>query len=97
MNWKRTDPGPLVKATYPGTRAWQSEVRDGHLTVLVGREPGRYPEWDEIVEARYRFIPDEARIAMLLPPRAEWVNVHPTTFHLWEIQDVTPRTLTRTR
>lgn len=101
-----------MKAAFPGTRAWQRGVADGHLTVLAGREPvpgasrplwhlsishrtndhpprpGRYPDWDEIVEARYRFIPDEVRVAMLLPPRAEWVNVHPTTFHLWEISEI---------
>jgi hypothetical protein len=108
--WQRVDPGPLMKTTYPGTRAWQRETPGGHLTVFVGREadlsfsrplwhlsishrtnehppqPGRYPDWDEIVEARYRFIPDGVNVAMLLPPRAEWVNVHPTTFHLWEIE-----------
>lgn len=113
IKWCRIDPGPIMKANYPGTRAWQRDVADGHLTVLVGREPhesfdrprwhlsishrtnearpqpGRYPDWDEIVEARYRFIPDEVRVAQLLPPRAEWVNVHATTMHLWEINDAT--------
>lgn len=111
MFWQRVDPGAEVRAAFPGIRCWQRETGDGHLTVLVGREPdpsfdrplwhlsishrtnthppepGRYPDWDEITEARYRFIPDAVRIAMLLPPRDEWVNVHPTTFHLWEIQD----------
>jgi hypothetical protein len=58
-----------------------------HRTSGHPPRPGRYPDWDEITEARYRFIPDEVRVAMLLPPRAEWVNFHPTTFHLWEIQD----------
>lgn len=109
--WHRVDPGPIMKAAFPGTRAWQREVEDGHLTVFAGREPdpsfsrpmwhlsishrtnahpplpGRYPHWDEIVEARYRFIPNETRVAMLLPPREEWVSVHDTTFHLWEISD----------
>ena len=108
--WVRVDPGPIMKASFPGTRAWQRDAGDGHLTVFVGREPhedfdrplwhlsishctndhpakpGRYPDWDEITEAWYRFIPDEVRVAMLLPPRAEWVNVHETCFHLWELE-----------
>jgi hypothetical protein len=47
--------------------------------------PGRYPTWDEIVEARYEFCPAAMTMAMLLPPKEEYVNVHETTFHLWEM------------
>lgn len=50
----------------------------------TGLVPGRLPTWDEIKDARYRFVPDRARMAMILPPRAEFVNVHPTTMHLFE-------------
>lgn len=46
------------------------------------RPAHRYPSWDEIVDARYRFIPDEARMAMMLPPRSEYLNLHQTCFHL---------------
>lgn len=46
--------------------------------------PGRYPSWDEIVEARYEFLPGEIHVAMILPPRAEYINVHNTCFHLHE-------------
>lgn len=49
------------------------------------RRPGRYPTWDEIKDARYRFAPMGVTMAMLLPPEQEYVNVHATTFHLWEI------------
>lgn len=51
-----------------------------------GPKPGRYPTWDEIKEARYKFCPDEVTMAMYLPPKSEYVNVHETTFHLWETQ-----------
>lgn len=110
--WQRVDPPALMRATYPGNRAWQLDVHDGHLSVFVGREPtdlrngdrgilwhlsishracdtlepGRYPTWDEIRDARERFIPDEVTVAMLLPPKAEYVNVHATTFHLWQVE-----------
>lgn len=107
--WRRvSQPAPL-RAAYPDTVAWQCDLPDGHLSVLVGREPagddggllwhlsishrrskppfppGRYPRWDEIRDARYRFVPDEITMAMLLPPKAEYINVHETTFHLWEV------------
>lgn len=107
--WRRLPAPEMLRATHPGTRVWQRDVQDGHLSVLVGREPagnrdaliwhlsishrtcehppqpGRYPTWDEIAEARYRFCPDGVTMAMLLPPKSEYVNVHATTFHLWEV------------
>lgn len=108
-DWRRIAPPDLLRMTSPGTRVWQRDVKDGHLSVLVGREPsndrsqflwhlsishrtneatpqpGRYPTWDEIAEARYRFVPDDVTVAMLLPPRSEYVNAHATTFHLWQV------------
>lgn len=105
MTWKRMKvPAPLL-AAFPETRAFQKEVRDGHLSVFAGieddrfhmsishrtsdgrRAPGRYPTWDEIHDARYRFCPLHKTMAMLLPPQEEYVNVHSTTFHLWEVPD----------
>lgn len=87
-NWK-LQPSPI-----PGTRffTW------GDLKVFVGIEPGigwhlsisnphRYPTWDEIIEARYRFIPDEVRVVMHLPPRAEYINLHINCFHLHQFHD----------
>ena len=47
----------------------------------------RYPKWDEIKKARYDLLPDELTMAMLLPPRAEYVNIHPNCFHLHEIRE----------
>ena len=46
----------------------------------------RLPTWDEIHDARYKFCPDQARMAMFLPPKAEYVNLHPTTMHLYEVE-----------
>lgn len=46
---------------------------------------GRIPDWEEIKEARYRFCPDEVYMAMILPPKSEYVNLHPTTMHLHEV------------
>lgn len=46
----------------------------------------RYPTWDEIKAARYDLIPDEVTMAQMLPPKKEYVNLHPNTFHLHEIR-----------
>lgn len=82
-------------------RAWRRLVADGRLNALVSDEPlgwhlsiahvldsgrpGRYPTWDEIVHARQQLLPDEAFFAMVLPPAADYINLHPTTFHLHQI------------
>lgn len=84
-----------------GSRGYTRPAPDGgRLSVFVSREPdgwhlsishsfrsqpGRYPTWDEIVEARYRFLPNDITVAQLLPPLEEYTNVHATTFHLWEV------------
>lgn len=67
----------------------------GECYIMVDQEPGhgwhmsishqeRYPTWDEIREARYQFCPDDITMAMLLPPKSEYVNVHNNCFHLYE-------------
>jgi hypothetical protein len=81
-------------------RRYTRRVGDGTLLVMVGLEPDgwhlsishrsnngrltRYPRWDEIADARYRLAPEEITMAMFLPPPAEYVAVHDTTFHLHE-------------
>jgi len=47
----------------------------------------RYPTWDEVADARYELIPDDVTMAMLLPPREQYVNVDEHCFHLWQISD----------
>ena len=60
-----------------------------HRTNHNPPRPGRYPTWDEISHARYELVDDEMTMAMLLPPPAEFVAVHDTTFHLHEINERT--------
>jgi hypothetical protein len=94
---------PLVS----GTVAFQKDVKDGHLSVFVGKEPsgwhlsishrqvrrgghptpGRLPTWEELVEARYLFTPQDVTMVQHLPPYEEYINIHPTTFHLWELHE----------
>lgn len=65
-----------------GTVVWHLSI--SHRTNSKNPEAGRYPSWDEITEARYRFIPNEVTMVMYLPPREQYISHHDTTFHLWE-------------
>jgi len=61
--------------------AWEA----GHGFHLNISHPTRYPVWDEIRDARYELLPDACTMAMLLPPKAEYVALHPNCFHLHEV------------
>ena len=56
-----------------------------HMSISCG---SRYPTWDEVAKARYELIPDAVTMAMLLPPMEQFVNLHPTTLHLWETKSL---------
>ena len=68
----------------------------GPCMIIVGFSPygwhmsishaTRYPVWDEIRDACFRFIPRSAMMAMLLPAEGEdYVNLHDNCFHLWQV------------
>lgn len=57
--------------------------KEWHLSIS---HPFRYPTWDEIHAARYCFMPEEITVAMILPPKAEYVNIHKNCFHLYELE-----------
>jgi hypothetical protein len=94
INWR------VIETPYPleliGARTYVA----GRLVCMVGREPRnggplvwhlsishkyRIPTWDEMKDARYKFLPDDVNMAIMMPPRRMYVNVHATTMHLWEI------------
>lgn len=71
--------------------------RLGSCTVMVGTHPEhgwhlsiahhkRYPTWQEVVTARYALIPDEAMMAMLLPSKQEYIDIHKFCFQLQEVK-----------
>ena len=69
----------------------------GECRILVSREYGkwhlsiscrdRYPTWDEIKQSRYALLPDKITVAMLLPPKEQYINIHENTFHLYELNE----------
>lgn len=68
--------------------------RSGDLTAIAAIGPtgahvsisarGRYPTWDEIASIKELTFPDR-HMVMLLPPRSEYVNLHETCLHIWEM------------
>jgi hypothetical protein len=75
----------------PGSRTYMmgacriivSQQRAGwHLSISRAK---RLPSWEDVRDARYALIPDEALMALLLPPRDEYVNVHEFCLQLYEI------------
>ena len=63
--------------------------RDGpeklwHISISCEK---RYPSWEELKKARYDLLPDEITVAMYLPPKSEYVNVHSNCFHWIEVRE----------
>ena len=75
----------------PGSRAF----RYGGCNVIVSKQRAgwhlsisrkdRLPTWEEMRDARYALVPDEATMALLLPPQSEYVNVHEFCMQMYEI------------
>ena len=96
INWER-----IATPDFLGEAKVYESFPDRHLRCIVAREEGRwhlsmshrsrYPSWDEMADARYRFVPNRAQMAMLAPPREEFVNAHDTTLHLWEVPELADR------
>jgi hypothetical protein len=98
-------PGPKevkeIPSPVPTARAYQF----GECTVMVGIEQRRwhmsiahrkrYPTWDEIRDARYRFIPPDINVGMLLPPPENDVNIHQNCFHLCQLTGPDPLILSQ--
>lgn len=43
------------------------------------------PSYKEMKHIRYLFCPDDIYMAEIFPPSDEFVNAHPFTRHLWQI------------
>ena len=83
-------------------RRYEANVaKDDGYSILLGREPtvegdmrwhlsvahpARLPEWEHIVEIAHELRPGVCFV-IAVPPRSWWINVHPHTIHLWELQD----------
>jgi hypothetical protein len=95
--WQRID-GPTIPGVTSAW--FMRNVHDGSLSLCVADEPGgwhmsisfrnhrgeltRYPQWDEIADARDQFLPPDLSFVMHLPSTQEYVALHDTTFHVHE-------------
>lgn len=59
-------------------------IDDGlwHLSIST---PSASPSYNEIKQARYKFLPNDIYIAQIFPPKEEFINIHPYCHHLWQI------------
>lgn len=67
----------------------------GRCRVIVSVDEGKWhlsisaqnslPSYEELKEARYKFLPNDIYAAQIFPPKEEFVNMHPYCFHLWEM------------
>jgi hypothetical protein len=70
--------------------------KHGEVQCILVKEPNgwhlsmstksRLPTYDEMKEIRYQYVPDDVYMAQIFPPKKEFVNVHPYTLHLYQIQ-----------
>ena len=77
-----------------GCTTWESDTgcvafagQDGGLWHVSVSHPRRLPSWDEMRTAREAMTPDHVTMAFILPPRAQYVNIHPNCLHLWQIKE----------
>lgn len=81
--------GHLSVFSGPEPAGWHLSI--SHRTNDTPPKPGRIPTWEEVAEARYLFAPPEITLAMLLPPLSEYINLHPTAMHLWQVGGPVPQ------
>jgi hypothetical protein len=48
------------------------------------------PTWGELVDIKEIFLGKNAVAIQVLPPRSEWVNIHPFCLHLYQCLDDRP-------
>lgn len=74
------------KAVFPNGRFHMSISHNIPTAAITGQNtPGRYPTWDEIREARYKFVPHDVNMAIMFPPPNVYYNRHTTCLHLVEV------------
>jgi len=81
-----SDPTPFYLKTY----------QLGDCNIIVTKELGllhlsinhksRYPTWHEICQARYRLLPADRTIAMILPPKEAYINYNSNVFQMVELE-----------
>jgi len=53
-------------------------------------KPHSMPKWDELVAAKEAFLGKESKAVQVIPPRSQYVNIHPYCLHLFECLEGDP-------
>lgn len=77
--WRHVPTGLIVSAGIEDTGRW------GPLLHTSMSYPDHDPAWNEIKMVREIFFPGDMDVSMILPRKADYVNVHPHCFHLWQM------------
>ena len=82
----------MLQTLEPGTRVFLmgqcsiflslTEKYGYHLSIA---HPKRYPTWAEIAHARYKLIPNECNMALLLPSEEDYINAYEPVFQMTEV------------
>ncbi len=48
------------------------------------------PHWEELVDIKEMFLGRETKAIQVIPPRSQYVNIHPNCLHLWYCVDGDP-------
>lgn len=51
--------------------------------ISVSRVDRKMPTWEQMGLVRRAFFDEEWCVVQVHPPKSEYVNLHPTTLHLW--------------
>lgn len=77
VNFRRVNGDPLMVIVSGRTEA------DGRRWIHVSfSHPNRSPTWETTVLVKKAFLGDRKAL-QVLPPEAEYVNIHPYCLHLW--------------
>ena len=72
---------------YKGVPFLVCRTKENGLWHLSISHRSRDLTYEEIKAARYALLPDDVHMAMIFPPKAEFVNLHPYCFHLYQIKN----------
>jgi hypothetical protein len=75
--------GPMGAALYVIASDGVDPVTEGWEHVSVSLSSKRCPNWPEMCFVKDLFWSDEETVIQFHPARSEYVNLHPTTLHLW--------------
>ena len=63
---------------------WEDGKERLHASIA---HPFKLPAWDYVKYVRYKLFPDNMKVAMILPPKSEYVDMHKHCFHLYQMFD----------